>query len=49
MGIISESHDFAFFDAYPILYIDILRLVLSILISSSLGFGMVKSEFPEGE
>ena len=49
MGIISESHDFAFFDSYPILYIDILRLVLPKLISSPLGFGMVKSEFPEGE
>ena len=49
MGIISDSHDFAFFDAYLILYIDILRLVLLKLISSPLGFGMVKSEFPEGE
>ena len=49
MGIISDSHDFAFFDAYPILYIDILRLVLPKLISSPLGFGMVKSKYPEGE
>ena len=47
MGIISNSHDFAFSDAYLILYIDILRLVLPKLTSSSVGFGMVKSEFPE--
>ena len=29
MGIISNSHDFAFSDAYLILFIDILRLVLT--------------------